>query len=125
MPAGTQLLLHVFQYLAEDLIQRPYGGYFQPLIGRVDIVGHAAQIDHVELTAALVRLGLENAALDTGVYLGDLRVVAGDPAEDGDGLFLLDTEPIPPRQVLLILRRDGQSSVLSRRFVELLQTAGE
>lgn len=68
MPAGTQLLLHVFQYLAEDLIQRPYGGYFQPLIGRVDIVGHAAQIDHVELTAALARLGLENTALDTGVY---------------------------------------------------------
>lgn len=44
---------------------------------------------------------------------------------DENGLFLLDTEPIPPRQVLLILRRDGQSSVLSRRFVELLQTAGE
>lgn len=91
----------------------------------MDIVGHAAQIDHVELTAALARLGLENAALDTGVYLGDLRVIAGDPAEDGDGLFLLDTGPIPPRQVLLILRRDGQSSVLSRRFVELLQTAGK
>lgn len=49
----------------------------------MDIVGHAAQVDHVDLPAALARLGLENAALDVGVYLGDLRVVAGDPTENG------------------------------------------
>ena len=70
-------LLHRHQDLPQHFIQRLHGVDLHPLPRGVDIVIHDAKIHHIQPAPDLTGLGVENAALHTGMDLRNLRLASG------------------------------------------------